>query len=220
MFGTAVEDYLKAIYDLSHTRERVALSAVAERRGVSLPAATKMVRRLGELKLVRYERRGGVELTGGGRKVALEMIRHHRLIELYLKEALGYSWDLVDEEADRLEHVISEEFEDRIDALLGHPTRDPHGAPIPTKDGEIDLTQHPALAELEPGRPARVARVHDHDPEMLRYLGDLGLYPDARVELITKEPFGGPLRLRIDGQERTVGEELARHVFISRLEAR
>jgi DtxR family Mn-dependent transcriptional regulator len=218
VFGTAVEDYLKTIYKLSLSLDRVTPSAVAERQAVSLAAAMKMIRRLQERKLVRYQRKDGVDLTAAGTKVALEMVRHHRLIELYLKEALGYTWDQVDEEAERLEHVISEEFEDKIDALLGYPTHDPHGAPIPTKEGEIDLTRHPALADLEPGLPARVEQVHDGDPARLRYLGELGLYPDARVELIARGPFGGPLRLRVEGRERTVGEELARHVFVSRLE--
>lgn len=215
MFGSAVEDYVKVIYQLGGDGKRVLPSAVAESLHVTLPAVTKMVRRLTELRLVSYVRSEGIELTPAGTKVALEILRHHRLIEVYLKEALGYSWDKVDEEAEKLEHHISEEFEDRIDRMLGHPTRDPHGAPIPTKDGRIDDPPRPTLAELAPGAKARVARVSDRDPAMLRYLGELGLYPETLVELIERVPFGGPLRLLVDGARRDVGEELARHVFVA-----
>ncbi|GJM45307.1 MAG: DNA-binding protein [Gemmatimonadota bacterium] len=215
MHGPAIEDYVKAIYKVSQTAERVTPSAVAEGLDISLAAVTKMVRRLVEKRLVVYERGEGIELTPSGTQVALEMIRHHRLLELYLHQALGYPWDRVDEEAEKLEHVISEEFEDRIDSLLGHPTHDPHGAPIPTKDGKIDDTRHPALADIEPGSTVLVRCVRDRDPEMLRYLGRLGLYPDTLVEVVDREPFGGPMRLRVAGNPCDVGEELARNVFVS-----
>jgi DtxR family Mn-dependent transcriptional regulator len=215
LFGAAVEDYLKSIYELSVRSERVTPSAVAQAQGVSVAAVTKMVRRLRELRLVRYERSAGIELTPAGRRVALEMIRHHRLIELYLKEALGYTWDCVDEEAEKLEHVISEEFEERIDRMLGRPTHDPHGAPIPTKDGKIDTTRHPALIDLEPGQKARVRQVPDGDPARLRYLGKLGLYPDTPIELVGRDPFGGPLHLLVDGESRSIGEDLARSILVS-----
>jgi DtxR family Mn-dependent transcriptional regulator len=215
LFGSAVEDYLKAVYKLSQQGGRVAPSAVAEIQGVSLAAVTKMVRRLRELKLVTYARARGIALTPAGSKVALEIIRHHRLLEVYLKEALGYTWDQVDGEAEVLEHVISEEFEDRIDKMLGHPTHDPHGDPIPTKDGRIDATLHPSLLEMEPGQKGRVARVSDADPEMLRYLGKLGIYPEVAVELVEREPFGGPFHVRIAGRKHRIGEELARNVFVS-----
>ena len=215
MFGSAVQDYTKAVYELGGERKRVLPSALAESLGVTLPAVTKMVRRLTALRLVSYVRAEGIELTPSGTKVALETLRHHRLIELYLKEALGYSWDQVDEEAEKLEHHISEEFEDRIDRMLGHPTKDPHGAPIPTKDGRIDDPTRPTLAELAPGDRARIARVSDRDPAMLRYLGELGLYPETLVEVVERAPFGGPLRLLVDGTSRDVGEELARHVFVA-----
>jgi DtxR family Mn-dependent transcriptional regulator len=216
VFGAAVEDYLKVIYELSLENERVAPSAVAEAQDVSLAAVTKMVKRLGDLRLVTYDRHAGIKLTATGTRVALEMIRHHRLIELYLKEALGYSWDEVDAEAEKLEHVISEEFEDRIDRVLGHPTHDPHGAPIPTKDGKIDGTRHPALADLEPGHQGTVERVSDHDPAMLRHLAEIGVYPETWIELLGREPFGGSFLVRVDGTKRSVGEELARNVFISK----
>lgn len=213
--GAAGQDYLKAIYKLSFSGVRATPSLLAERLGVSAAAVTKMVRRLQELKLVNYTRSQELSLTPSGEKIALEMIRHHRLLETYLKEALGYTWDQVDGEAEKLEHVISEEFEERIDRLLGFPTHDPHGDPIPTKDGRVDLTRHGTLAELEPGQRGIVRRVTDGDPEMLRYLGRLGLYPDTRVEMLEKEPYGGSLRVRVSGAERSVGRELAHHVFVS-----
>ncbi len=214
MFGSAVEDYVKVIYELSRPTGRATPRAVADALHVTLPAVTKMVRRLGELRLVTYDRAEGIALTPAGRKVALETLRHHRLLEVYLKEALGYSWDEVDREAEKLEHHISEEFEDRIDRMLGHPTHDPHGAPIPTKDGRIDDTRHPTLAEIPAGVQVRVARVSDRDPAMLRYLGELGLYPETLVEVVERVPFGGPLRLVVEGTACDIGEELARHVFV------
>ena len=213
--GEAAQDYLKAIYSLSLAETRVLPSQLAERLGVSPAAVTKMLRRLQELKLVSYERSQELALTASGRKVALEVVRHHRLLELYLKEALGYTWDQVHPEAERLEHVISEEFEDRIDALLGYPTHDPHGDPIPTRDGHVPAPCYGTLAELEPGATGVVRRVTDGDPAMLRYMGSLGLYPDAPVEMLGKAPYGGPIQVRVAGTERSVGRELAENVFVS-----
>lgn len=215
MAGAAVQDYVKVIYKLTQGEARCSPTLVAQRLAVSQPAVTKMVRRLQELKLVHYERNQDLRLTESGEKVALEIIRHHRLLELYLIEALGYTWDQVDAEAEKLEHVISEEFEDRIDALLGFPTRDPHGDPIPTKDGYVEDARHATLAELEVGEAAVVRRVTDGDPAMLRYLGALGLYPDRTVEMLMKEPYGGPLRVRVSGTEQAIGRELAANVFVS-----
>jgi len=215
MVGRAVQDYLKVIYKLSLSQQRCTPSQVAERMDVSPAAVTKMVKRLQELNLATYTRNQELALTPAGEKIALEMIRHHRLLEAYLMEALGYTWDQVDGEAEKLEHVISEEFEERIDAFLGYPTHDPHGDPIPTKDGYMDLVRHGTLEELEPGQEAVVRRVTDGDPAMLRYLGDLGLYPATAIEMISKEPYGGSLRVRISGTERSVGRELGSHVFVS-----
>ncbi len=220
MLGAAVQDYLKVIYKLSQSDRRCTPSLIAERMGVSPAAVTKMLRRLQELRLVRYTRSQELALTPAGEKIALEIIRHHRLLELYLKEALGYTWDEVDSEADRLEHVISEEFEDRIDRLLGHPTHDPHGDPIPTKDGRVETVRHASLAEMEPGEEAVVRRVTDGDPALLRYLGSLGLYPDTEVTMVSKEPFGGPLCVRVSGREHHIGRELAANVFVAPKESR
>jgi len=212
VLGPAVEDSLKVIFNLSLEGE-VSAAEVARARSVSQAAVSKMIGKLRELKLARTSSRG-VELTESGRKVALETIRHHRLLEVYLKEALGYSWDRVDAEAEELEHVISEEFEERIDKLLGHPTHDPHGAPIPTKDGRIDLTRHPCLLDLNEGTRATVQCVSDGDPELLRYLADVGLVPMAQVRVLGREPFGGPLRIRVESRERQIGEAPARNVFV------
>jgi DtxR family transcriptional regulator, Mn-dependent transcriptional regulator len=215
MLGAAVQDYVKIIYKLSHSEQRCTPSLVAGRAGVSPAAVTKMLKRLQELKLVLYTRSQEIQLTPSGEKVALEIIRHHRLLEAYLTEALGYTWDQVDHEADRLEHVISEEFEDKIDELLGFPTRDPHGDPIPTKDGRLDHVLHGTLGEMVPGEAGVVRRVTDKDPEMLRYMGVLGLYPDTAIEMVSKEPYGGPLRVRIRGAVHAIGRELAENIFVS-----
>jgi DtxR family Mn-dependent transcriptional regulator len=215
MVGAAVQDYLKVIYKLTLSELRCTPSLVAERMGVSPAAVTKMLKRLQELNLAEYSRNQEIALTPAGEKIALEMIRHHRLIELYLMEALGYTWDQVDGEAEKLEHVISEEFEDRIDQFLGFPTHDPHGDPIPTKEGHLETVRHATLAELEPGKAAVVRRVTDGNPALLRYLAELGLRPETRVEMLQAEPFGGPLRLRVSGTERAVGRELAGNVFVS-----
>jgi DtxR family transcriptional regulator, Mn-dependent transcriptional regulator len=215
LVGAAVQDYLKVIYKLTHSDLQCSPSLVAERMGVSPAAVTKMVKRLQDLKLVRYERSQDLSLTPAGEKIALEIIRHHRLLETYLKELLGYSWDEVDSEAEKLEHVISEEFEDRIDALLGFPTHDPHGDPIPTKEGHVVHEQHRTLNDLEPGEEAVVRRVTDGDPQMLRYLGQLGLYPHTPVHMLGREPYGGSLHVRVGDREQSVGPQLAEQVFVS-----
>jgi len=214
ILGAAGQDYLKNIYKIARSGQRVTAALVAEKLAVSPPAVSKMLKRLRELHLVEAGPERELVLTEAGKKVALEVIRHHRLLELYLTRALGYTWDQVDEEAERLEHVISEEFEERIDALLGFPTHDPHGHPIPTRDGEIDETDHGALSELAAGDESVVRRVADDDPAMLRYMADLGLFPGVAVAMVAREPFGGPLRVRIDGREQAIGRELAEHVFV------
>jgi DtxR family Mn-dependent transcriptional regulator len=162
-------------------------------------------------KLVNYERSRGATLTPAGRKIALEVIRHHRLIELYLAEALGYGWDEVDAEAERLEHVISEEFEDRISAILGDPTRDPHGNPIPGKDGSVAPACRTPLSDIDAGRTVRVARVRDDNPALLRYLAELGLVLDATVTVAGRAPFDGPLHVRV-GAATEAAHALGRQV--------
>lgn len=210
----AMEDYLKVIYSIEETGDRVATQTIAERLNVAAPSVTGMLKRLAELKLVEHEPYRTIRLTPAGRKVALEVVRHHRLLELYLADALGYSWDEVHAEADRLEHTISEEFEARIDAVLGYPTHDPHGDPIPSRSGDIVAVSEDRLATLEIGCMATVVRVSDDDPEKLRYLGQLGLYPNARLQVIERMPFNGPLRIEVQGVEHMIAVELATVVHV------
>ncbi|MDH3215132.1 MAG: metal-dependent transcriptional regulator [Candidatus Krumholzibacteria bacterium] len=215
MVGVAIQDYVKAIYKLSQKKQKVTPSGLAETLGVSAAAVTKMVRRLQDLKLVRYAKTQGLRLSPTGEKIALEMIRHHRLLELYLTEALGYGWDEVHDEAEKLEHVISEQFEEKIERLLGYPTHDPHGAPIPTREGHIERAELTVLSQLETGAHGCVERVSDSDAQMLTYLGELGLYPGTPVEMIAREPYGGSLHVRISGQDHAIGLALADNVFVS-----
>lgn len=211
----AAEDYLKTIYDLARTEERVTTSALAERLGVAPASATGMIKKLAAMRLLTHEPYRGVRLTEAGRRIALEVIRHHRLIERYLHEALGVPWDRVHDEAEKMEHVLSEDLEARMDEALGFPTTDPHGAPIPTPDLRIAEQDHPPLATLEAGQAAVVAEVSDHDPELLRYVGSLGLYPETPFEVLAVAPFEGPLTVRVGGEERTVGREAARFILVS-----
>ena len=213
--SSAVQDYAKAIYSLSaHSSEPVTTSALAERLDVSPASASAMVKRLANLGLVTHERYHGVRLTRSGERVALEVIRHHRLIELYLAEALGMPWDRVHDEAEVLEHAISPELSELIAKKLGDPTRDPHGDPIPTRDGEIDEGSTRALADLEPGERGLLARVSDSNPEMLRYLSDLGIVPGSELEVRGREPFGGPLTVASKGREHALGLPLARAIRV------
>ena len=211
----AMQDYLKAAYRLGDEAGPVTTQRLAEALGVSSPSVTNMVKRLHELGLVRHERYQGVELTETGEQVALEVVRHHRLLELYLVEALGYAWDEAHAEADRLEHHISEEMEARIDVALGHPTRDPHGDPIPSRDGAVAELGDRRLLDLELGEGAVIVRVSDRDPEQLRYLGGLGLYPGVAVVILDKLPFGGPLRIGVGEAEHLIGPPLAAAVHVT-----
>jgi DtxR family Mn-dependent transcriptional regulator len=210
-----IEDYLKVIYKLVEAGRPATTSAIAKALSVSPASVTSMLKKLHALELVRYERYRGAAILSPGRKIALEVIRHHRLIELYLQSALGYRWDQVDAEAERLEHVISEEMEDRIDDLLGHPTVDPHGDPIPSKAGVVARAEHRSLPDLAEGETAVVERITDQDSAKLRYLANLGLVPKARVTLLEKAPFGGPILLRVGRARRSVGRELASQVLVA-----
>jgi DtxR family Mn-dependent transcriptional regulator len=210
----AMEDYLKVIYGINERGDRVTTQAIAAQLDVAPPSVTGMLKRLSDLKLIVYEPYRTIDLTDSGRKVALEVVRHHRLLELYLAEALGYSWDEVHEEADRLEHLISEEFERRIDAVLGFPTIDPHGDPIPSATGDVSTVSDDRLGAMATGESGVVVRVQDSDAERLRYLGSLGLYPDAEVTMLERMPFNGPLRVLIGDVEHVVGRELADAVHV------
>lgn len=208
----AVEDYLKAIYQLRAEEPAtgpVTVQRLMERLGVAGPSVTNMVKRLAELGLARHEPYRGVELTSAGERIALEVVRHHRLLERYLVEALGYSWDEVHAEAERLEHHISERLEARIAAALGDPLVDPHGDPIPALDGTLADAATVPLLDLPPRHPAIVRRVSDRDPERLRYLERLGIQPGAAIELLEALPFDGPLRVRVGDAEHVIGRPLA-----------
>ncbi|MCS7256351.1 MAG: metal-dependent transcriptional regulator [Thermomicrobium sp.] len=211
----AMEDYLKVIYALEREKGRVTTQAIAERLGVQSPSVTNMLKRLAALHLVEHQPYRGVRLTERGRGIALEVIRHHRLLELFLAEVLDYPWEAVHEEADRLEHGLSEELESWIDARLGYPTADPHGHPIPRLDGSLPERPCMRLDDVRPGRAVEVLHVADHDREQLRYLAELGIRPGTRVEVLERLPFEGPLRIRIGEREYFVGQSLSRAVYVA-----
>jgi DtxR family Mn-dependent transcriptional regulator len=206
---SAVQDYLKAIYGLESAGERVTTSALAERLGVSAPSATAMTKRLDEVGLVERRPYRGVALTEAGRRGALEVLRHHRLLERYLVDRLGLSLDEVHAEAELLEHALSEELEAKIDAELGFPTHDPHGDPIPDRELRLVHGEARSLLDLEPGTSGSITRVPDGDSELLRYLGELGIVPDASVEMVAHAPFGGPVTIRTASGDHAISRELA-----------
>jgi DtxR family Mn-dependent transcriptional regulator len=215
MISTSTGDYLKAIYELGSRSTWVSTSALAERLGVSPSSATSMTQKLADQGYASYVPYQGVSLTQKGRDAALELLRHHRLLELYLERALGYSWDRVHDEAERLEHTISEELEDRIDAALGHPTEDPHGHPIPPKHGEYREEPVETLWTTREAGALVVRRVSDRDPEVLRYLDGLGLHPGAKITVLERAPFDGPITIRTGDARQALGERLAEQIFVS-----
>jgi len=217
MLSQSVENFIKNIYDLQNGKTWVSTSALADRLGQKPASVTNMIQKLAkhEAQLVAYVPYQGVRLNPTGSKVALEIIRHHRLVELYLTEALGVPWDQVHEEAEKLEHVISEDLEDRIAAALGDACRDPHGSPIPTKDGRIEKLDMLPLSDVPENTTVRVVEVYDHDPPLLRYLGELGLYPGAVFTVIGPEEFGSSLRVLLDGKEVRLGGNAIPHISVS-----
>jgi DtxR family transcriptional regulator, Mn-dependent transcriptional regulator len=211
----AVEDYVKAIYTLQGSGEPASTNALAARLDVTPAAVSGMLRKLAALGLVEHEPYRGVRLTERGRLVALEVIRHHRLLELFLVESLGMGWDEVHAEAEVLEHVLSEELEELIAAKLGHPTLDPHGDPIPSRELAIaDDAGSCDLYQLEPGDRGTFVRVSDADPEMLRFLTERGITPGARLEVIERQPFDGPLSVRAGRRVHVLGAVLARAIRV------
>ena len=211
----SAEDYLKAIYAAERGGDAAATNDLAQRLGVAPASVSGMVRRLAEQGLLTYERYRGARLTDEGRRVALRTLRRHRILESYLTAVLGYSWDRVHEEAERLEHAASDELIDRMAAALGDPAFDPHGAPIPTREGTVDETMHPALADLEVHEQARVARVVEHDAGVLRYLDELGIRPGADVVVMARAPFGGPITVQVGGEVQLIGPALAAQVLVA-----
>lgn len=219
-FSAAVEDYAKAIFtlqaELGGAGGAVSTTALAERLGVTPASASGMAKKLGELELVEHKPYKGVVLTQKGRRVALEVLRHHRLLEAYLASSLGVPWDRVHDEAEVLEHVLSEELEALIAAKLGHPTHDPHGDPIPSADLELEEEQLACLASLEAGDTGVLVRVSDAEPEMLRYLAERGIAPGDRFEVIERQPFDGPLFVRFGDSVHVLGGELARAMSVEK----
>jgi DtxR family Mn-dependent transcriptional regulator len=211
----AIQDYVKEIYKLEAAGRRATTSALAARLEVSPPSVTAMLKKLASLGLVEHQRYHGAKLTEQGERVALEVIRHHRLIEQYLVETLGLPIDAVHVEADRLEHALSEELEAHIDRTLGFPTRDPHGDPIPDAELNVALQDLTPLSALEPGKKATVSRVPDGDGELLRYLTKLKLTPGSRLEVRESAPFEGPVTVRVGGADHAISRELAAQIGVS-----
>jgi len=215
IYTMSVEDYLKAIYELSQKTGSAVTTEVASRLAVATASVSAMVRRLTGQGLVSHERYGALRLTKKGRSVALQMVRRHRVIEAYLVTALGYAWDEVHEEAERLEHAASPDLINRMAAAIGEPAVDPHGAPIPTAHGTLEEPKVRSLGDLAVGEKAQIARVEDEDPALLRYLGSLRFVPGASVQLVKKDPFEGPLTIKVGAKTHVIGPALAARVFVS-----
>lgn len=211
----SAEDYLKAVYVIAQDGSPATISGLAERLGVTPASVSGMVRRLAEQGFLTHEPYAGVTLTEPGRYSALNLLRRHRVIETYLVAILGYSWDQVHAEAERLEHAASDELIDRMAERLGQPKTDPHGAPIPTRDGFVDETVYRPLDSLEGGESGRVVRVTNEDVEMLRYLDELELRPGAEVRIIARAPFGGPITFEVCGSTKVIGPSLAAQVLVT-----
>ena len=215
----SVEDYLKAIYLLGAKGQPAATSDIALRLELSAPSVSGMIKRLSDQGLIEHEPYKGVELTPAGRRVALRMLRRHRVIEAYLVGFLGYRWDTVHDEAERLEHAVSEQLIERMAEALGHPRFDPHGDPIPDQDGAMDELVYTPLAEIPTGETAEIRRVATSQAERLRFLEGAGLIPGTRITVTQHQPFRGPITVTAGGQERVVGHELAEQVLCVRPEA-
>lgn len=211
-----VEDYLKVIFELESSAGVAGTNEIAAELGFAPASVSGMVRRLAEHGLITHERYRGVRLTKAGRRAALRTIRRHRVIEAYLTRALGYPWDRVHDEAERLEHAASDELIDRMAAAIGEPTTDPHGAPIPTREGTLDDPPLRALAETGVGERVTIQRVGDRDPGQLRYLAELGITPGRHVEVVSRAPFDGPIELRVGRVTRAIGTPLAKQILVSR----
>ncbi|HVD60504.1 MAG TPA: metal-dependent transcriptional regulator [Gemmatimonadaceae bacterium] len=209
-----VEDYLKAIYALGRGSDAVATNDIAQRLMIAPASVSGMVRRLAEQGLLSYERYHGVRLTDRGRRAALRTLRRHRVIESYLSKALAYPWDRVHAEAERLEHAASDELIDRMAEAIGEPAVDPHGAPIPSREGVVDETEYFPLVQLGAGLGVRVVRVTDDDAEMLRYLAELEITPGTEILIVSKAPFDGPITLRIGKELHSIGPALASQIMV------
>lgn len=210
----SVEDYLKVIYVLETEGESASTTNIAEMLNVSSASVTNMLKRLSGMNFIDHQSYKGATLTDAGRKIALEILRHHRLLELYLKEVMGYSWDEVHDEAEKLEHHISEQFEDKIAELLDHPTHDPHGDPIPTKDGVMPDMASLSVCDAEEETSYLIGRVKDQDPELLRYLEKTGVIPGVKLTILEKAPFEGPITVLLENEEKTLGYTIAKQIYL------
>ena len=218
---SSIQDYAKAVYALeARAGGAVSTNDLAERLGVTPGSVSAMLRKLSDVGLLEHEPYHGVRLTEQGRRVALEVLRHHRLIELFLAEELGMPWDRVHAEAEVLEHVLSEELEQLIAARLGHPALDPHGDPIPTPALKIEESDTRSLAELPAGTSGRFVRVSDSNPEMLRYLAQHGISIGDPLQVTGRQPFGGPVFVKVGEREHALGGELAQAMRIELEEER
>jgi DtxR family Mn-dependent transcriptional regulator len=214
-YSKANEDFLKAVYLLQQDQDRVQTSVLAEALNISAPSTTEMAKKLAKANLVIHEPYRGVRLTESGERVALEIVRRHRLLELFLVQTLGYSWDEVHEEAEQLEHAVSDHLMQRIAESLGNPRYDPHGDPIPGPEGDIYTRELTPLADWPIGEKGLVARLRDQSSDMLRYLDEKGLVIAAQVEVLKTDPFDGPLTLLVDGSEQVIGVNVAQYVLVS-----
>jgi DtxR family Mn-dependent transcriptional regulator len=210
------EDYLKAIYEIERAGTAAFTNDIAGRLRIAPASVSGMIRRLARQGLLKHERYHGVRLTNTGRAAALRTLRRHRILECYLAQVLGYDWDRVHEEAERLEHAASDELIDRMATSLGDPVVDPHGAPIPTRDGTIDETRHRSLADLGPGDRARVLRMADEDGEFLRYLAEIGITPGTDIAIAERAPFDGPITVKIGRVSQSIGASAASRVIVER----
>jgi DtxR family Mn-dependent transcriptional regulator len=215
-FTRSVEDYLKAIYQLSPQGRPASTSEIANLLALSPPSVTGMVKRLSEHGLLEHVPYRGVQLTEDGRRAALRMVRRHRLIEAYLVEFLGYSWDTVHEEAERLEHAVSDTMVERMAGALGHPSVDPHGDPIPTADGSIHELACTALADVPVGETVEIRRVHESQPERLRYIGSLGLRPGVHVRVVDRQPIDDLVTIEVGTEKQVIGRELGHALLCAR----
>ena len=215
LFSNRTEDYLKNIFKLEQSFTPVKTSSIASKMELSSASVTGMLKKLDKMKLVVYQPYQGVSLTKKGEKVALEIIRHHRLIELFLNQKMGIDWDKVDIEAEKLEHVLSEELEEVLDKSLGFPTLDPHGDPIPSKEGNIKKMSEKKLLEMEKGVKVSVTRVEQENNKVLKYLGEIGLIPGVSVKILEKSVNTDTITIRVNGISHTFSNFVGSFVFVS-----
>lgn len=217
MLSQAVQDYLKTIYKLEEESGAVATTQIAKSLNISGASVTGMLKRLAKMQLVDYNSYKGVKLTQDGRKIALEILRHHRLLEVYLKESLGFSLAKIHDEACRLEHYVSDEFVDRIEQILGNPEYSPFGNPIPTKEGDLPISPIQCLNDAAQGDKVVIRKVDDSDSDKLKYLEEIGLLPGTEIIVKDKAPFNGPLTLSYSEKEKIIGNEIASCIFIDKV---